>query len=321
MLADIRGPLAGVDLYAIALGDTTSRHKLMDRNGEAINGQTLLRNYVAGSPDHYFHAISLNQVLDAAVQIVNRAKGASSLGEQGTNRFRIDDTVESLSLVVRKRSSDGQLICRSGEIQIGWPGGEPVTTQTAARLLGGSIYWNQDYQFFDLITLKNPKPGIWEVRLTNGGKPDVLSKVVTPIELRLEKRDSYYLNESASIAAWLFDKRRAAPSQLSYRLQAHMALDGNLKGSNVFIPLKAAVAGGQFLLQVPADLASALAGNIRATRFTVEIIAEKRKSSNTEELIRGSFDGRLRSPSPWFSRSRSGWFRGRVLLACQLLAG
>jgi hypothetical protein len=290
MLADIRGPLAGIDFYAIALGDTSSRDKLMDRNGEAINGQTLLREYVAGSPDHYFHAVSLNQVLDSAVQILNRAKGVNSLGEQGTNRIRIDDTVESVSLVVRKRSSDGQIICRSGEIQVDWPGGEPVTVVTAARLLGGSVYWNQDYQYFDVIKLGKPKPGIWEVRLSNGNQPDVLSKVVTPIELRLDKRDSYYLNESASLAAWLFDKRSAEPSKGPYRLQAHLALDGNLKGSNVFVPMTAASADGQFLLQLPADLVGTVGGNAGSGRFTVEVIAEKRKSANVEEL------------DPWFIR-------------------
>ena len=289
MLADIRGPLAGVDLYAIALGDTASRDKILDRNGEAINGQTLLRDYVAGSPDHYFHAVSLNQVLDAAVQVVNQLKGVNSLGEQGTNRFRIDDTVESMSLVVRKRSSDGKLICRSSEIQLVRPGGEPVTAQAAARLLGDSIYWNQDYQFFDLIMVKKPEPGIWEVRLSNGGKPDVLSKVVTPIELRLDKRDGYYMNESARLAAWLFDMRSGAPSQSPYRLQAHLALDGDLRASNVFIPLKSAASGGQFFLQVPADLTGAMGGNSK-TRFRIEIIAEKRKSEKSEEL------------DPWFIR-------------------
>jgi hypothetical protein len=290
MLADIRGPLAGVDLYAVALGDTSSRDEILDRNGEAINGQTLLSEYVAGSPDHYFHAISLNQVLDATVQIVNRAKGVNSLGEQGANRFRIDDTVESLSLVVRKKSSDGQLICRSGEIQVDWPGGEPVTAQTAARLLGGSIYWNQGYEFFDLIAFKKPKPGIWAVRLPNGNKPDVLSTVVTPIELRLDKRDSYFLNESASLGAWLFDKRSAALSKVPYRLQAHMAIDGNLRNSNVFVPLAAAVTDGQFLLPVPAALVGAAGGNTATRRFTVEVIAERRKSANSDEL------------DPWFIR-------------------
>ncbi len=95
MLADLKGPLIGLDIYAVVLGDGASRDKILDRNGEAVNGQTLMRRYVASSASRYFQAVSLNQVLDAAVLILNDTKGISSLGEHGATRFRIDDTVES----------------------------------------------------------------------------------------------------------------------------------------------------------------------------------------------------------------------------------
>ena len=290
LLADLKGPLAGLDIYAIALGDVTSRDKILSRNGTAIDGQTLLRQYVAASPNRYFHAVSLNQVLDAAVLVLNETKGISSLGERGADRFRIDDTVESMSLIVRKRSSDGREICRSAEIEMIWPGGDPVTTQNAAKLLGENVYWNQDYQFFDLIVVRTPKPGIWEVRLSNGGTPEVLNKIVTPVELRFARKDKYFLNESATLSAWVFDRREAAISKAPYRLQAHLAADGDLAASNLYVPLKLDSLTNQFLLPVPADLNAAVGRAGQTGTVTVELIAERKKSAGSDDL------------DPWFIR-------------------
>jgi hypothetical protein len=289
--ADLKGPLAGLNIYAIALGDVSSRDQILTRNGTAIDGQALLRQYVAASPNRYFHAVSLNQVLDAAVLVLNETKGISSLGERGADRFRIDDTVESMSLIVRKKSSDGREICRSAEIGLTWPGGDPVTTHNAAKLLGESVYWNQDYEFFDLIVVRAPRPGIWEVQLSNRRPPDVLNKIVTPVELRFARKDAYFLNESATLAAWVFDRRETAISKAPYRIQAHLAADGNLQTSNIYVPLKLDASTGQFLLRVPAGLNAALGQRGKTGAVTVELVAERKTSAAGEDL------------DPWFIRS------------------
>jgi hypothetical protein len=290
MLADIRGPLSDLAIYTVVLGDKASRDRILERKGQPITGQTLLGQYVAQSASRYYHALSLNQVTDAVVHILNDTKGISSLGEQGTTRFRIDDTVDSMSFIVRKKSADGRQLCNSSDILIKGPVDEPITIQNFARQPGGYAYWNQEYQFFDLIIFRKPKPGIWEVQLSNKGTPELLSKVVSPIELRLDRRDVYYLNESANIAACLFDRREALVSKAPYRLQAHIAKDGDLKGSNTFLPLISDAATGQYFLQVPADLNKALGLNNKGGSIRIEFIAEKRKSADSKDL------------DPWFIR-------------------
>lgn len=290
MRVDLQGPLAGIDIYAVVLGDRTSRDQVLVRAGERISGQMLMQNYIASSANRYYHAMNLNQVLDAAVYILNDTKGISSLGEKGATRFRIDDSVESLSLIVRKRSADGNQICRSSDIRLTWPGGEPISVQNIPTALGGAGYWNHEYEFFDLIIVRKPQPGIWEVQALNQGTAEVLSKVMTPIELRLERRDDYFLNEDASLTAWLFNRRDGTASKAPYRLQAHIAQNGDMKGSNIFLPLKSVEGTDQYAMRIPADLRSAVTLGAAGSKVTMELIAERRKAEGNEEL------------DPWFVR-------------------
>ena len=100
---DLEDPLAGLELYAVVLGETYSQRPI-DRLG--FNGQTLMQQYIARSPNYFYHAKQLDQLFEVAVLILKKTKGISSLGEESGDRFRIDGTVQSMTLIVRKRPAE-----------------------------------------------------------------------------------------------------------------------------------------------------------------------------------------------------------------------
>ena len=194
----LQGTLANIDRYAIVLGNTYCNDVILKPN---LTGLILMRKDIAGSPDRFFHAERLDHLLKITVNILSKVKGITSLGEKkNTNQFKIDNSVESMTLIVRKKSTDGSALCNSSDIILNKPERVPENTSE-------SIYRSSDYVYVDLIVVRNPREGMWSITLANGNQPEVLSKIITPLELRSSFRDKYYLNELSTIRAWIFNKR------------------------------------------------------------------------------------------------------------------
>lgn len=293
MRADIAGPLAETGLYALVLGDTTSRDELLRIDGRVVNGAVLMREYVARVADRYFHATRFDQVLPIAVGVLNRAKGISSLGEEGAREFRVDDTVERMSFIVRKRSlASGARPVDSSEIEIVAPrtvSEAPVTFANYQQVLGDAVYWSQ-YQHFDLIVVRRPSPGKWAIRLVSGQPVEVLSKVVSPIALRVEHRPVYYLNEAAALAAALQDRVSGELVEGDFQVRARVAAGAPLKDSQIFAAFQRDAASPQFLLPMPAAVLAALGQKAAAGTVEVEVVAQRQSRDAPGEV------------DPWFIR-------------------
>jgi hypothetical protein len=271
----VRG-LKNIGIYAVVLGDTTSRDTILP----GIDGLTLMRQHIAGGPDYFYHAHTLDQLLDVAVSILSKVKGISSLGEKAKTQFKIDRTVESMTLIVRKKSSGGEEYCSSSDIRLKRVQPSPEIALEKGDQVGQgapleSLYWASDYEYFDLIVAKKPQPGIWEASLANGKKVDVLSKIVTNVDLKYLVRNRYYHNERAAISAWLFDSRSKSVSRGPYRIQAHLSAGDALEGSPVFTTLHPDEKTGNYLLAVPDELEKSLGNQNKPGPISLELIADQ----------------------------------------------
>jgi hypothetical protein len=291
--ADIEGPLAETGLYALVLGDTTSHDEVLRLDGRAVNGAVLMREYVARVADRYFHATRFDQVLPIAVGILNRAKGISSLGDEDAREFRVDDTVERMSFIVRKRSlTSGARPVDSNEIEILAPrtvSEAPITLANHRQVLGDNAYWSQ-YQHFDLIIVRRPPPGKWAIRLASGQPVEVLSKVVSPVGLRVERRPFYYLNEVAAVTAALQDRGSGELVSGDFQVRARLAAGTPLKDSQIFAGFQRDATGQQYLLTMPGAVLAALGQRPTVGTVEMEVIAQRQNKEAPGEV------------DPWFVR-------------------
>jgi len=298
------GPLAGIGIYAVALGDTTSRDQILP----AVNGLKLMEEYIARGSSRFYRAHSLDELLPVTVAILSRAKGLNSLGEQGRTVFKIDSSVESAMFIVRKKSADGKALCASSDIRVERrepaPGAAAATDRQSPAGLGASLYWAADYQFFDLIFIRRPQEGLWEVKLADGRTPEVLSKVVPGVELRVSARDRYWTNESAAVTAYLVERATGAASTAAYKVQARIARGGGAGRSDIYVPLRATSEPGQYSLDMP----SGLGGSGEPGGLELEIVAERLKKPGSPELdpwfIRRSQPFRLEMAAPFMQWTR-----------------
>jgi hypothetical protein len=264
--ADLEGPLDDVLVHAIVLGDKYCNRSIPGLSQDKV-GVDLMREDVARSPDFFFHARSLDQLLDSMVFILNRAKGISSMGKEGGARFRVDDTVESIMLIVRKKTADGTQLAASSDIILNWPGsGGPRA---------GDLYHNQDYTYFDLFVMRRPVPGIWSVELKNGSAPQVLCKIDSPIRLLVESKSSYFENEYGILRAWLQDDTRQAPSRDPYRLRLRWSPDDDLQNSTRYVDFRRDTTSGQFFLPMPVTLQGDGPPARLPARFRFEVSAQR----------------------------------------------
>jgi hypothetical protein len=280
MLDLLHGPLAKTNIYAVVLGDTTCNDVVLPNvDGQPLNGMRLMQQYIAGAPDYFFHAHKLDELLDVAVSILSKAKGIGSLGEKGKTQFKIDRTVESMTLIVRKKSSGGAVYCASSDIRLKRTQPQPAVTLNSGSHAEGApldaLYWSSDYQYFDLITANKPHEGIWEVGLENGNSVDVLSKIVTNIDLQSDARSFYYQNERTTLSAWLFDNKNAAVAREAYQVQAHLADGDNLRGSPVYVQLHPDAQSGRYALEAPMELQKALGKQGKPGPIALEIVADQ----------------------------------------------
>jgi hypothetical protein len=277
----IESRLAGFGIYAVVLGDTSCNDIILpDVDGKPLTGKRLMEKFVASSPDHFFHARKLDQLLPITVDILNKTKGSSAIGQDpASTQFRIDSSVDTMTLVIKKRSIDGVELCNSSDIQLYQPESNSPAQTT---------YRSNDYRYFDLIVVRNPAEGNWSLSLKNNKIPEVLSKIVTPVQLRYDIRDGYFLNESALCRAWLFDasKSRIASGQ-TFQIKAHLAKEGDMKQSQTFVDLHTDQQSGQFFIDMPREVLEKVSGN--SPRIQIELIAQRLKL-NSSEL------------DPWFVR-------------------
>ena len=325
MQAELADRLAHTDIYAVALGDTTSAAPIFELNGAPLTGLGLMRDYVARGPDRFFHARDLDQLLQIAVRILNKTKGIASLGEAGATEFRIDGTVESMGLIVRKRSTrpaapaagqphgEGRALFDSRDLRVVRrdPPGDPPATAINPR----NLYWSSDYTYFDFIVAQKPAPGIWAVdlpgvQLPAGERLEVLSRIVTPVTLGVSARDFYYVNERASLTAGLVDARVTGWVDEPYAIQAHVASDVNLTQSTLYVPLPPHDGARPSVLHVPSDLWQALNRPAAPGRIVVELIANtddpwfvRRSAPITMQIVEPFVDwinpDRLARKIPW----------------------
>jgi len=277
--------LSSIDIYPVALGDEASIHVILrDIEGQDLTGQRLMKQYIARGDNRYFHARNLDQLLAITIEILDRAKGFGELDEQGqANQFRIDDSVESMTLVIKKRNTDGTILCTSADISINPPEDSPAASRQ-------SLYRSGDYRYFDLVTVRRPHEGIWSITLKNGNQPVVLSKIDSPLKLQYRVQDKYYLNEANALYACIFDMAEAKiiPGD-RYRIKTRLASGDDLEQSNLYADLHYDEASSQFFLNVPDQLLSESAAQDKPRDIKMQIIA-KRQKADSEEM------------DPWFVR-------------------
>lgn len=302
MMADLKGPLAGLPIYTVVLGDTSSCQPIRGLSGPdfahpvvdpSINcqpsrcpstpGQTgptglaLMSTQVASPPNHCYHARKLDELPEIAVTILNDTKGISSLGEDNGTAFRIDSTVELMNLIVRKqppKAAANADLPTSAQINLIPPDIPLVPGQTPTSAGTDGVYRNQAYQDFDLFVVSKPRPGIWRVT-TEGKDARVLSKIVSPIKLRTQLPEQLFSNESNLLQAWLYDERQKVPVRDGYQLQAKVAEPGGLQNSQVFIPLTANATTGTSFMEVPKGIFDALGKAAAPGSIHAQILATK----------------------------------------------
>jgi hypothetical protein len=278
-------PLANINIYAVVLGNTYCYDRILTNvDGADLNGKTLMRDHIARAHDLFFHAQKLDQLFQIAVRILSAAKGITSLADKkDTNKFKIDNSVESMTFIVRKKKGDGTLLCKSSEIVLNKPAERPDRDAE-------STYKSSDYQYFDLIVVRNPREGMWSITLANGKEPEVLSKIVTPLELKFSYRDKYYLNETATMRGWILDKRFSeVVSSKPHIIKAHLATDGNLDESNIYADFHPDPNSGQYYLEVPGEMLELLRSEGKPLIITMEVTAQRFRT-DSQQL------------DPWFIR-------------------
>lgn len=281
----IRGPLAQVGFHAIVTGNTRCNDEIV----AGVTGRALMEQEIARIPDRFFHAASFDQLLDAAVLVLTRAKGMSARADQQKAQFKIDSTVEAFTAIVRKRSLAGEVLCKAEDIRLIHRAGSGapatvLTFATYATVLPGSVYWTDDYQHFDLIVVRKPRQGMWSVELASGRPAQVLGKIDTPVELRVNARPSYYANESAFMTAAVYDRNANSALRQPFRIDAF------LSGQGPSVPFQASTSDGSFYLEVPEAIRRALPAGERPATIELDVVAQMRTSPGSSEL------------DPWFVR-------------------
>jgi len=284
---------ADIKIYAVVLGQTASNKTIP---GLQLTGWDLMAHTIAGNPALFFQAKQLDQILDIAVTILKRTKGLSSFGEENETSFRIDNTVESMMLVVRKRNVDGSTLATTDEIFLNPPKLEIASTINETSLEAESIYRSNEYSYFELFVVRNPRPGNWSLTLENQNTPVVLGAINSPIVFRAHTKPVYYTNELSYIQAWLADTKNNQISRMSYQLQAHILSSqaiGNkqeLGATELYIPLQRDEQTDQYFLEMPDALTKALKVTDESAQINIELVAQKIANPEDESL------------DPWFLR-------------------
>ncbi len=284
-LVDLKGQLAGIDVYALVLGDTHCHDKILTLpNDQELNGILLMKNYIASASDTFFHAKKLDQLLPITVDIFKKSKGINAIGKEAeANKFLVDNTVKTMTLIIRKRSIDGEILCQSSDIKLN----QPTISSTHNEQ---SIYRSNEYQYFDLIVVRKPIEGRWSVTLKNNKMPEILCKIDTPVELQYSVGKKYYINETSMINAWMFNRDKSSIIKSDdFRLKAHLSKPGELGKSNAYMDFSKDPETGQFYINVPQGFFNTLKTEKSPQKVNLEIISQRIKAGSTEM-------------DPWFLR-------------------
>jgi hypothetical protein len=278
MLRLLNGQLAEINRYAVVLGDTYSRDTIIkDVEGGPMTGERLMHEFVAVSQETFFHARQMDQLISITVDILNKTKGTSAIGQDTqTASFRIDNTVQSMTLVIRKRSMDGTRLFNPGDVRINQPEADVSNTTQ-------EIYRSSDYTYFDLVVVRRPIEGIWSVTLENGQNPEVLSNIVTPVKLQYDIKKKYFSNESALGWVWLYD---ASVSKMindpMIRIKARVSVKGDPETPPAYLDLHHDKQSGQFFLEIPGQVLDAFPDTQKDGDFGITFIAQRLKPDTTE---------------------------------------
>ena len=201
--------LPDIDFYSVVLGETTSRQPIPLLQVQNLDGQGLMSGDIARSADRCYVARSLDQLLHIAPVVMTQVKGMTPFEVAADSGFRVDRTIESFSLIVQKRDVSGSELYKS-DLRLEGPGLPPDgMLRPGMRQYAGktSIYWNNSYSYFDLITVRSPQEGLWRVHSPGAGRLKCFRRMATPVELQVVSKEAYFLDQASEITAKLFDKR------------------------------------------------------------------------------------------------------------------
>lgn len=125
----VRGGLQNLDIFAIALGESNSLKNIPGLN-PSLTGLQLMEREIARRSELFTHARQLDQVPDTVLRILKSVKALAS-PDDNLATYRIDHTVEKLTLIVRKRTVDGKPLASSQDIQLQAPDTAASTPHSA----------------------------------------------------------------------------------------------------------------------------------------------------------------------------------------------
>ena len=268
----VRGALQSLRLFTITLGETGSL-KTIPGLDPALTGAQLMEREIARDSALFTHARQLDQVPNAILAILKSVKGIAS-PEESKPVYRIDRTVEKMTLIVRKRTVDGKPLASSSDILLQQPKVEADSAPSASAPAINTLYRNSGYEYFDLIVVRNPQSGEWQVSLKNknGQTPQVLSKIDSPIHLQVKAKPNYYSNESDALWAWLWDDQQGAVARGDYQLQAHVVGAAD-SVAQIYLPLSLDPSSALQYLDMPHALRQLLGDLKPETDMDLEIKA------------------------------------------------
>lgn len=253
----VSGTLAGLPFFTVGLGQTAINDYFLD--APKINGLILLRDVLAGPAGRFYHAESLDAIFEIYIQILKDTKNVSDLAEE-EGVFKLDESVTSVTLVVRKRTSAGELLCQSPDLTLQCPGGKEFAAFSAAVAgtdHGMRVVWKSDCQHFDLVMLRNPVPGVYQLAQKSGDSLDILSCFTAHIHLQHDIRPVYYTGVPFVFQAWLSDDRTGDKSDAAYQVFLKLAPEEGFDESEDLDEMREAV-GAVFALAHPDDFKAAL---------------------------------------------------------------
>jgi hypothetical protein len=247
ILGSLKDKLTGVPFYTIGLGDKEIHDKFL----ADVNGMALLRDQLAvPTGGRFFHARSVNQLIEIYLKILRITTGASEI--EGKFVYRVDESTERISAIVIKKTTT-QAICATADMVVDAPGGHRVSyadhqSQTGIKDNATTIRWDNSCAYYDLIVIERPAVGIWRIGLADGRNPEVISLVKTRINLRYKADKSYWLDEQKIVLSWLYDDRRNAVVTAPYNVSAKFDREEQFDKSNHFVNFQRSVEGIYLLM-------------------------------------------------------------------------
>lgn len=143
--------------------------------------------------------------------------------------FYIDKDIKEAVLVISKKpGASTELI-------------DPSNRKHSSKRHGKNMLWHRA-EVFDVITIKNPTPGIWRVKLSVADGHKIY--VLTDLSLQTSfERDFVYVGDELNIDAWLEDKGVVLTKQ---DVLKHVAFFSEISGTGIKEPLRIDLLAAEF---------------------------------------------------------------------------